>query len=87
MRTAQKHGATPLRSQQRFIELTRDKVKVADQAARAPSRFHMAPLAQRSPLEGKVPRTQRRRIRNSGLQTLPPASSPSHSPWWKFWGT
>jgi hypothetical protein len=30
---------------------------------------------------------QRRRIRNSGLQTLPPASSPSHSPWWKFWGT
>ncbi len=56
-------GAPLIRSQQRFIELTRDKVKVADQAARAPSRFHMAPLAQRSPLEGKVPRTQRRRVR------------------------
>jgi polyphosphate kinase len=63
VRTQPKPNAPLIRSQQRFIELTRDKVKVADQAARAPSRFHMAPLAQRSPLEGKVPRTQRRRIR------------------------
>ena len=58
-----KNGATPIRSQQRFIELTRDKVKVADQAARPSTRFHMMPTAQRSPLEGKVPRTQRRRNR------------------------
>jgi polyphosphate kinase len=56
-------AATPLRAQQRFIEMTRDKVKVADQAARPSSRFHMMPTAQRQPLEGKVPRTQRRRIR------------------------
>ena len=60
VRAPQRPGAPVIRSQQRFIELTRDKVKVADQASRAPSRFHMAPLAQRSPLEGKVPRTQRR---------------------------
>lgn len=31
---------------------------------------------------------QRRRIRDTGLQTLPPAPSSVHSrrtPWWKFW--
>jgi len=59
-----------IRSQQRFMELTRDKVKVADQAARAPSRFHMTATAQRSPLEGKVPRTTRRRRRKlRGIQS------------------
>jgi hypothetical protein len=45
------------------MELTRDKVKVADQTARPSSRFHMMPTAQRQPLEGKVPRAQRRRVR------------------------
>ena len=35
----------------------------ADQAARPSNRFHMIPTAQRSPLEGKVPRAQRRRPR------------------------
>jgi hypothetical protein len=55
-----KANATLIRAQQRFMELTRDKVKVADQAARPSSRFHMMPTAQRQPLEGKVPRTQRR---------------------------
>lgn len=54
-------GAPLVRSQQRFIEITRDKVKVADQAARPSGRFHMMPTAQRSPLEGKVPRAQQRR--------------------------
>jgi polyphosphate kinase len=58
-----KPGAPIVRSQQRFVELTRDKVKSAEQAARAPSRFHMMPTAQRQPLEGKVPRAQRRRLR------------------------
>ena len=62
-RTQAKPGAPIVRSQQRFVELTRDKVKIADQAARAPSRFHMMPTAQRQPLEGKVPRAQRRRLR------------------------
>ena len=47
----------------RFIDMARDKVKVADQAARPSSRFHMTPTSQKSPLEGKVPRTQRRRPR------------------------
>ena len=28
---------------------------------------------------------QRRRIRDTGLQTLAPAASPGPSPWWKFW--
>lgn len=56
-------GATLVRAQQKFIEMTRERVKVAEQAARAPSRFHMNPTAQKSPLEGKVPRAQRRRQR------------------------
>jgi polyphosphate kinase len=63
-RVQPKAGQPLVRSQQRFMEMTRDKVKVADQAARAPSRFHMTATAQKSPLEGKVPRTQRRRRRN-----------------------
>ena len=60
-RTQPKANASLIRSQQRFMEISRDKVKVADQAARPSSRFHMMPTAQRQPLEGKVPRTQRRR--------------------------
>ncbi|OUM00168.1 hypothetical protein A8M77_22730 [Variovorax sp. JS1663] len=28
---------------------------------------------------------QRRRIRDTGLQPLPPARSSGASPWWKFW--
>jgi len=59
-------GAPLVRSQQKFMEQTRDKVKVADQAARPSSRFHMMPTAQRQPLEGKVPRAQRRRGRKDG---------------------
>ena len=62
-RVVPKPGAPLIRSQQKFIEQTRDKVKVADQAARPLSRFHMNPTAQKSPLEGKVPRAQRRRPR------------------------
>ena len=53
-----------MKEQADAAELTADdKVKVADQAARPSGRFHMMPTAQRQPLEGKVPRTQRRRIR------------------------
>ncbi len=63
VRVQPKPGAPLIRSQQKFIELTRDKVKIADQAARPVSRFHMNPSAQKSPLEGKVPRAQRRRPR------------------------
>ena len=28
---------------------------------------------------------QRRRIRDTGLQPLPPARSSASAPWWKFW--
>jgi hypothetical protein len=28
---------------------------------------------------------QRRRIRDTGLQPLPPARSSAAAPWWKFW--
>ncbi len=66
-RVQPKPGQPLLRAQQKFMELTRDKVKVADQAARPSTRFHMMPTAQRSPLEGKVPRTQRRRPRREDL--------------------
>ena len=62
-RVQPKSHAPVVRSQQRFIELTRDKVKVAEAAARPSSRFHMTSTAQKSPLEGKVPKTTRRRHR------------------------
>jgi polyphosphate kinase len=61
VRTGPRPGAPLVRSQQRFVETTRNVVKVADAGARPATRFHMAPTAQRSPLEGKVPKTTRRR--------------------------
>ncbi len=60
-RVQPKAGAPAFRSQYRFQELTREVVRVAEVAARPGSRFHMMPTAQRSPLEGKVPKTTRRR--------------------------
>ncbi len=57
-----KPGAPLVRSQQRFMDMTREKVKGADTAGSPSSRFHMSPLAQRSPLEGKLPRASRRRV-------------------------
>ena len=61
LRVQTKGGAPVFRSQYRFQELTREVVRVAEVAARPGSRFHMMPTAQRSPLEGKVPKTTRRR--------------------------
>jgi polyphosphate kinase len=50
-------GAPVLRSQQRFIELARDKVKAADGVARSSGRFHLArAVPQRN---GKAERTRR----------------------------
>jgi polyphosphate kinase len=60
-RVQSKAGTQPMRSQLKFQELTRELVRVAEVAARPGSRFHMTPTAQRSPLEGKVPKTTRRR--------------------------
>jgi polyphosphate kinase len=54
----------PARAQARFIEMTRGKVKVADVTTRPSGRFHMTSAAQRSPLEGRVPKTTRRRARD-----------------------
>jgi len=54
-----------LRSQSRLIELARGKLKVAEQAARPASRFLMAATAERSPLEGKLPKLARRRRRRN----------------------
>jgi polyphosphate kinase len=56
-------ASLPIRSQQRFMEITRDKVKVAEQGGRPANRFHMAATSQKSPLEGKVPQASRRRNR------------------------
>ena len=55
---------TPVRSQQRLIDVARDKARVADAAARPSSRFHMVATALRSPLEGQLPKTTRRKRKN-----------------------
>ncbi len=60
-----KASAAPFRSQHRFIELTRDKVKTADQVGRPSSRFHMSASSHKSALEGKVPTATRRRQRKT----------------------
>jgi polyphosphate kinase len=50
-------GVAPFRSQQRFIELARDKVRIADTVARSSGRFHLArAVPQRN---GKSERTRR----------------------------
>jgi polyphosphate kinase len=54
------NGAPPFRSQQRFIELARDKVKTSDAAARSSSRFHLA-RALPPQRDGKIERTRRSR--------------------------
>jgi polyphosphate kinase len=43
VRVVPKPGQAPVRAQQRFIEMTRDKVKSADANARPSSRFHLTP--------------------------------------------
>ena len=52
-----------VRSQQRFIELTRDKLKSARVDSGPQARFLMTPTAQRSALEGKLPKAMKRRRR------------------------
>jgi polyphosphate kinase len=68
VRVQPKPGAPIVRSQSRFIEITRNVVRVADASARPATRFHMTPTAQKSPLEGKVPKTTRRRKQNPGAE-------------------
>ncbi len=64
VRVTPKTGTPAIRSQNKFQELTREVVRIAEVAARPGSRFHMTATAQRSPLEGKVPKTTRRRKRH-----------------------
>jgi polyphosphate kinase len=61
IKVAPSMGEVPRRSQQRFVELARDAVKIADRAARPRNRLQMAESSPKSPLEGKVPRARRRR--------------------------
>jgi polyphosphate kinase len=67
VRTQPRPGAPIVRSQSRFIEVTRNVVKIAEAAARPATRFHMTPTAQKSPLEGKVPKATRRRKDKSNV--------------------
>ena len=60
-RVQPKPGAPMIRSQQRFIEMTRDKVKVAEAAARPSSRFHLSTASPVVPFDGKAVRPTRRR--------------------------
>jgi polyphosphate kinase len=52
----------PIRSQARFIDMARDKVKAADSMPRNSSRFHLTPLIPilQAPLEGTRPVRRRR---------------------------
>jgi len=52
-------GQAAVRAQQRFMEITRDRVKAAETAGR-PSRFHLQTMPTRQ-LEGRGPRPRRRR--------------------------
>jgi len=62
VRTAPKAGAPLVRSQQRIMELTRDKVKGAEAAGAVSGRF----VLQRSPAQVAVARASRRRERTKG---------------------
>jgi polyphosphate kinase len=61
VRVVAKPGQPVVRCQQRFMEMTRDKVKVGDAATRQSSRFH---LSARQPIigyDGSTPATRRSR--------------------------
>jgi polyphosphate kinase len=55
--------AAPIRSQTRFMEMARDKVKAADGMPRNSTRFHLVPMLPNVPsqLEGTAARARRRR--------------------------
>ncbi len=50
-RSEPKEGSGAVRSQTRFIELTRERLRVAESAVRPSTRFHLAPAAVSSPAE------------------------------------
>ncbi len=63
VRAVPRPGAVPLRSQARFIELTRDRIKTAEAAGGLSSRFYLAHASQRAKPESKLEARQRRRER------------------------
>jgi polyphosphate kinase len=64
-RAQPKAGAPPLRSQMRFIEMTRDKVKAAEAAGAGSGRFHLM-HAQGAPIDGGGGRGRGRRRERKG---------------------
>jgi polyphosphate kinase len=61
VRVMPSEGQTPCRSQTRFMEAAKEKVKAAEAAARASGRFHLAPHPQETFDNTGVRRTRRRR--------------------------
>ena len=61
VRVLPKPGQTPLRCQQRFIEMTRDRVKVGDASTRPSNRFHLSPSAPMIGYDGSTPAVRRSR--------------------------
>ncbi|HWL84708.1 MAG TPA: polyphosphate kinase 1 [Polyangiaceae bacterium] len=67
-------GQPLVRSQQRFMEISRDRAKTAEAAGR-PTRFHLQPMPAQQ-LEGQAPRTRRRRdpLRIGGAKAEQPSA-------------
>jgi polyphosphate kinase len=61
VRVHPKPGQAPVRCQSRFMEMTRDKVKVGDASARPSTRFHLSPSAPMIGYDGSTPAVRRSR--------------------------
>ncbi|HEY2517617.1 MAG TPA: polyphosphate kinase 1 [Polyangiaceae bacterium] len=66
VRVQAKPGQPPVRCQQRFIEVTRDKVKVGEAAGRPSTRFHLSPAAPTIGYDGSTPEVRRSRRQRKG---------------------
>jgi polyphosphate kinase len=66
VRVQPKTGQPPLRCQSRFMEMTRDKVKVGDASARPSTRFHLSPSAPMIGYDGSTPAVRRSRRQRKG---------------------
>ena len=59
-------GAAAVRCQARFMEMTRDKVKVGDASTRQSGRFHLSPRQPIIGYDGSTPATRRSRRQRKG---------------------
>ena len=66
VRVQPKAGQPAVRCQQRFIEMTRDKVKVGEAAGRPSTRFHLSPAAPMIGYDGSTPEVRRSRRQRKG---------------------